>query len=689
MKLYLDTEVKAPFPKALDRLGLDNYARHPDTRILLTQWAVNDGPVQVWDPATTGKPMPFELIDAIRSALRIAAHGAQYDRTIIKHKLPWLEIPDGKWYCTRARAYAHGLPGALDMLSKIYKLGDAAKKDGSALIQLFCEKGAKPEDYPLEWLEFIDYGVHDIEAMRKLDKLMPDWNFGEYEQSVYHLDQRINDRGFAVDKALAQSMIDASAKARVSLDARVAALTDGMIQKGTQRAAVKEWIASDLFELVDMRAETLRKALREAPLTPEQREMIELRLLTAKSSTAKCQTALNTAGPDNRIRYTMTYGGGGRIGRFSHKGFQPGNMPRPERKPGVVADAITALQLGCLDTVWGDEAMAVCADALRGLIVAAPGHKLLVVDYSSIEPRKLSWYAGEEWKLQVFRDTDAGVGEDSYKITFHRMTGIPISEITSFLRQQGKGADLSMGYEGGVGAYLNIANSYQLDLVKLAKEAPRTMKPEYMADAAREWEWALKSDNTHDLPREIYVACAANKYAWRDAHPATTQLWETLITAAKEAVKNPGKTLIVGKVQMLANEHWLGITLPSGRRVMFAKPKIETEVSKDAKGKEVFRTRLTALKSPQWRREGLYGGLLANAITQGGCRDILVDAMLRLDAQGYPIILHIHDEIMSELPDADERTHETMSAEMTKLPTWCAGLPLTAAGFTTKRYRKG
>jgi DNA polymerase len=682
--IHLDTEVKAPFKNALNTLGLDNYARHPDTALLLVTWAVDDDPVQVWD---TRERRPADLFDALRDPkITVAAQNAQFDRVVIRHKL--IDVPIDRWYCTRARAYAHGLPGSLEDLSRIYKLGDAAKKDGTALIELFCEQGSDPDAYPVEWLMFVDYAIHDVEALRQLCKRLPDWNFGEYEQRVYHLDQRINDRGFAVDLDLAQKMIDASAKARVSLDARVQALTDGAIKKGTQRAAVKDWIASDTFALVDMRAETLRKALREATLTPEQREMIELRLLTAKSSTAKCQTAINTA-HDGRIRYTVTYGGAGRIGRFSHKGFQPGNMPRPERKADVVACAIEALQIGCLDVIWGDEAMAVCADALRGLIVAAPGHKLLVADWSNIEGRMLAWYAGEEWKLQAYHDKDAGRGADFYRLLGQKMTGRDPESFTDAERQQMKGCELSMGYEGGVGAYINIANSYRLDLKKLAQDAPRTLSAEYIERGRSEYEWAVKTDNTHDLPPDIYAACAAYKHSWRDGCPATTQLWETLITAAKEAVSNPGKLFVVGKVKMAATADWLAIQLPSGRRVMFAKPKIETVVTRDAKGKETFRTQLTALKSPQWYREGLYGGLLANAITQGGCRDILVDAMLRLDAQGYPIVLHIHDEVIAEVSQTDVRTHESMIEEMTKLPTYLAGLPLTAAGYTTARYRKG
>ena len=349
---------------------------------------------------------------------------------------------------------------------------------------------------------------------------------------------------------------------------------------------------------------------------------------------------------------------------------------------------------------WGDSAMTVCAEVLRGLIVAAPGKKLVVADYSNIEGRVLAWFANEEWKLQAYRDRDAGVGEDIYKLQVQRAMGIPIEQITSFLRQQGKGMDLSLGYEGGVGAFLNVANSYQLDLVELGRSAPRTMSPELIEKGRGSWKWAVEQDETLDLPEDIYVACAALKHAYRDSNARIAQLWEDLLICAKEAVRHAGHTFTCadGKVAMKSSNEWLAVQIPSGRKIMFAKPKIETKavidkktklVKRDANGDPVLRTQLTALKSPGWVREGIYGGLLANAITQGLSRDILVDAMLDVDHCNYPIVLHVHDEIVAELDDSDERDHDDMIEVMLRRVERYNGLPLTAAGFTTKRYRKG
>lgn len=715
-RLYFDTEVVAPHPGALNSnsaqyIGLDNYARHPKTRICLVAYAIDDGPASVWD---TRFDVPDDFTLAWNAPdVQIVAHNAQFDRVVTMHK--WSLVPPiSRWYCTRACAYAHGLPGELDLLSKIFALGEDAKKAarGKELIELFCERAADPDEHPLEWLEFQEYALYDVIAMRELTKRMPTWAFGEFEQRVYHLDQEINDRGFAVDLQLAQAMIEASNWAQERLNARVQAITGGIIQKGTQRDKLKQWFEDNGLVLDNMQAETLRKVERDADagvieVSPELRELVQIRLLSAKSSIAKCRTLLNTVSPDGRIRYTVTYGGGGRNLRFSHKGFQPGNMPRPSRarkNPEQQRAVVEALKGGYATTIWGDETMAACADAIRGLIVAAPGKKLMSVDWSNIEGRKLAWYAGEEWKLKAYRDKDAGLGEDVYKIVFHRMTGTPFEAIDDFLRQQGKGADLSMGYEGGVGAYLNIAQAYQLDLVRLAASAPQQLPAECMARGAADWERLSKGDaeddekaadedKTFGLPREIFIACAASKHAWRGGHPATVQLWQDLLQCAKAAVANPGKLFQCanGKVQMACDSKldWLSVRIPSGRQIMFAKPRLRVVVKKDKRGREYTSESLTALKSPSWHRQHLYGGLLANAITQGGCRDILVSKLLRVAEAGFPIVMHIHDDVIAEVDANDPAlTLERLKAEMLVPEPWYADLPLSASGFETTRLHK-
>jgi DNA polymerase len=277
--------------------------------------------------------------------------------------------------------------------------------------------------------------------------------------------------------------------------------------------------------------------------------------------------------------------------------------------------------------------------------------------------------------------------------------------IDDFLRQQGKGSDLSMGYEGGVGAWLNIANSYQIDLVALALAAPKTLPAEFMERGRSSWQWAQKHGATHDLPENIYVALAALRDAYRASCPNIKAGWGYLLDCAKLAVQNPGKmfTTLGGKVSMATSTggDWLGMRIPSGRQIMFAKPKIEVtrRVWRDEDGdlvEDEGKPSLTALKAPMWQRRPMYGGLIANAATQGGCRDILCHGLLAVDEEITPlggnIILDVHDEIDVELPDSAAYDHEDLIRTMTtdllaRLP-WLAGMPLVAAGATLKRYKK-
>jgi DNA polymerase len=689
--LYFDCEVKGPAPGALKRLGLYNYARHPDTDVLLVTWAIDDGPVQVWD-RTIQRDMPRELYRAIwKDKARIVAHHAIFDRTVVEAKITE-GIPIEQWCCTEAQALAAGFPGGLDKLSEIFKLGNEGKLDGDEYIKLFCEKGARPIDHPVSWMAFIEYAKRDITAMRALHKLLPARS--QQEVDIWELDQVINDRGFQFDRALAEHMIEASNASRKLLDARITKLSGGAITAGTQRAKVHEYIKAGGLDIPDMKAETLNKALRDHAtgvnvLDPDTLEMIEIRLLTARSSVAKCQVGLDLRGYDGRIRGSIKYHGGGRIGRFSHKGFQPGNMPRPQRSKEVVAEAISAILGGYAEAIWGEEAQSVCSDALRGLIIPALGCKLVVADYSNIEGRILAWYADEQWKLDAYRDRDEGVGEDLYKLLFHRMTGVPLDQIDDFLRQQGKGVDLSMGYEGGVGAFLNVANAYKLDLVKLAASAPKHLSAEQMARGQGSWEWAVANGETQGLPQNIYVACAALKFAYRDANPKIEQLWGDLLQCATLAVQHPGTKFECagGKIRMVSSGRLLGVRLPSGRSIYLHEPKIETRVITTEVG-EKFKTGLTARKAPHWMREGIYGGLLANLITQGLARDILCGAMLDVEQAGFPIIMHVHDEIVTEL-EFGSADHEELIRIMLLQAKRFPGLPLNAAGYTAMRYRKG
>lgn len=692
--LYLDVEVKAPFKRALDIIGLDNYARHSNTRLLLFSYAIDDLPIKTWD-LTVGEPIPKDLMQALTDeSMRLVAHNAQFDRVVLSHLLPKyvkdLSIVKfchqyRRWYCTRAKAYAHGLPGSLSKLSTLYGLKDLGKSDGKNLIEKYCEQGC-PKDSG--WTDFVNYSKQDVEAVRALNKVLPDMSFTVQEQNYYALNQKINDFGFKIDKKLAECMVEASLKAQSIINKRISDLTNGTVIRGTQRDKLHD-ILKDLIP--DMRAETIKNVLRNSDsteLNPVKRELLELRLCSAKNSIAKCRVALDTAGQDDRIRYTIVYGGGGRNLRDSHEGFQPGNLPRPSASRKELSDqyeVVEALLSGYANEIWGVETLTACADVIRGLIIPEKGNCLISADWSNIEGRMLAWLANEKWKLNVYRAQDSGKGADGYKLLGARMTGKHIDSIDDYERQKFKVVDLSMGYGGGVGAFVKAAHSSQLDLEQLSVDVMNTLGDKYLEKANDSWDWAVKNDNTYGLAENVYKACAMLRDAYRDACSNIVSFWNELEECALSAfeIRETIHSCANGKVKFTCDKEaeWLAMQIPSGRHVMFAKPRLESS--------ENGKKNLSVLKSPMWNRESVYGGYLANAVTQSSCRDILIQTMLDIDAAGYDIIMDIHDEIIIEVKE--EKSKEALidiARMMTKERPWCKDMPLSVKAKIMYRYGK-
>lgn len=325
--------------------------------------------------------------------------------------------------------------------------------------------------------------------------------------------------------------------------------------------------------------------------------------------------------------------------------------------------------------------MQVASNALRGLLVAPQGRKLVISDLSNIEGRGLAWEAGEQWKLAAFAAYDAGIGPDLYKLAYARSFTVKPDSVDKEQRQIGKVMELSMGYEGGVGAFVNMAAVYGLKLDKLAAAAVATTPAEVLAESARTWEWATKQRRTFDLPRDQYMVCDALKRLWRAAHPATTALWEQLAAGVRGAIAAPGTTHRAGPhVQIIRTGNWLRIRLPSGRSLCYPSPRLHEDESISYMGMNQY--------SRVWSRLKTYGGKLAENITQAIARDVLAAAMPAIEAAGYRIVLTVHDEVITEAPDSDQFNADHLSSLLATNPSWAPGLPLAAAGFDGYRYRK-
>jgi DNA polymerase len=687
--LYLDLET---FSACDLKAGTHAYAEHPSTEIIVAQWAIDDEEPKVCDVATTaGYGIPPELAHAlVDPTVTIVAHNSHFDRTILRHV--WgLDIPIERWQDTMVKALLHGLPGGLDKVGEVLGLGvDEAKgKKGRQLIQMFCKpghKGAKyarktRETHPNEWAEFLEYSRQDIVAMRAIDRRLPSWNYraGHDELDLWHLDQHINDRGFAVDLDLANAASRAAEEEKARLKAETVEATNGAVSSYSQRDELLRHILEAYgVELPDMQADTLRRRAEDPELPAGVRLLLEIRLEASKASTSKYAALARAVSSDGRLRNTLQFAGASRTARWSGRIFQPQNMPRPTMDADEIAVGIDALKSGAADLVY--DVMDLTANAVRGCIVAPPGRKLCIADLSNIEGRGLAWIASEEWKLRAFRAFDAKAGPDLYIAAYARAFNLPPEQVTKAQRQIGKVMELALGYEGGVAAFLTFAAVYGLDLDALAAAVASAAPADAIADAERVWGWATQKKRTLGLSRSVYVACEALKTAWRAAHPATVQFWRDLANVVRHAIRSPGTRLTVGALVAQRDGAWLRIRLPSGRVLCYLQPQIDEKDGISYMGIDQY--------TRKWKRIKTYGGKLTENIVQAFARDVLAHNMPAIEAAFYDIVLSVHDELLAETPDTDEFSWEELASLMATVPPWAQGLPLAAAGFETKRYRK-
>lgn len=340
--------------------------------------------------------------------------------------------------------------------------------------------------------------------------------------------------------------------------------------------------------------------------------------------------------------------------------------------------------------------MAAAANSLRGMFIAGPGKKLVVSDLSNIEGRVLPWLASEEWKLQAFRDYDAGRGPDLYVLSFSKAFRIAVELVTKYQRQQGKGMELSMGYEGGVGAFINIALTYGLDLIELAKAVLAVAPADVRSEAKSFWGWAVKENRTLGLDEDVFVACDILKRLWRRAHPKTANkckqtprcegpcshsgLWENYQKAMRNAIQAPNTIIETGRCAFVMSDNWLRVLLPSGDELSYPSAKVNEHGEISYMGMNQY--------NRKWSRLKTYGGKIAENVDQKVARNVLAGAMPRAEAAGYQIVLTVHDELITEAPNTPDYDDKKLSAILATNEEWNRGLPLAAGGFQGPRYKK-
>lgn len=683
-KLWLDLETFSEIPI---KNGIHVYAE--GVEIMLFAWAIDEGPVNVHD-LTADYNLPTRLLTALSDeSVLIYAHNSHFDRTVLRHAHPRLAPDVTRWRDTMVQALAHGLPGALGALCEVLGVPqDKAKdKEGKSLIQLFCKprpknsklRRATSKTHPEEWRRFVAYAGLDIEAMREVYKRLPKWNYQGTELALWHRDQQINDRGVCMDVQLAQAAIEAVDLEQKRLAKRTQVMTDGEVQAATQRdALIKHIVESYGVELPDMQRSTLERRITDPDLPTAVKELLAIRLQASTTSTSKYKSLMKGVSSDGRLRGTLQFCGASRTGRWAGRLFQPQNLPRPSLEQEQIDEGIEALKAGCADLLF-DNIMELTSSALRGCIMAPEGKKLVVSDLSNIEGRKLAWLAGEQWKLDAFREYDEGTGPDLYKLAYARAFNISPDNVDKYQRQIGKVMELGLGFGGGVAAFLTFALVYGLDLDELANAALPNIPRDVIREAKSWYDESVKRKSTYGLSERVFIACDSLKRLWRRAHPATCDFWYELERTVRAAIATPQKTLYCGYLKIRRDGAWLRIQLPSGRALCYPSPSIE-------KGNITYQG--INSYSRKWQRLKTYGGKLVENVTQAAARDVLAGNMPLIEDAGYSIVLTVHDEVICEAPDTDDFNDEALSALLSTNPEWAPDIPLNAGGFEAYHYRK-
>lgn len=720
--LFLDFET---FSEAdLKKVGSYAYAEHPTTEVLICTYAFDDEPVQVWD-CTDGSDMPGDLHRALRrlvkpnSRIKMVWHnGELFDRLIMKHC--WgFDIPVSNTIDTMIWAFRHALPGSLDALCEVLGVSadNAKDKRGKALIKRFSKPTPKnykirrytAETHPDEWALFIKYAVSDITAMREVFHKLPRWGNSEFEDRVLELDQLINDRGFKVDVALAEAAIEAVEKHKAQLQEEARRKYGGSLTGNDFLPILRE--LAPAHRIHNAQKSTLNDLLADDDLPDDARTIIEMRLGAASTASTKYNPLLLGRSSDDRRRGCIQYGGAKRTLRFAGKGFQPQNLARGYYHDDELDKGISALLKGRAHRRF--DVAKLTASTVRSCIIPEAGHKFVVADYSNVEGRGLAWLAGEDDLIEVFVN-----GVDVYKKLASTVFNVAYEAVTKDQRQIAKAMVLGLGYAGGVGAFVTFAKNLGLDLNDMTRTLDGTFPDHIWAATARGYEWARiqeakrpprpgeKDDRpSYILDKKAWRTCDALKRMYREANPAIVQFWRDIEDAAMAAIRNPGEEFTAGPrgVKFSRNVEtdnngnkvagwWLRMTLPSGRVMSY--PGVGLSVSKetDEDGKVSTNVRIKYQGenqlTRQWGFQYTYSGKLVENCTQALCRDLLANALLNVEANGYPIVLHVHDEIICETPDLPEYNVAELERLMCELPEWAEGFPLVAEGAEMMRYAK-
>jgi DNA polymerase len=704
-------------------------------------YRIDDGPLKLW---TFDQEKPDDLCSAIQSGATIVAFNAQFETLafdLLAERRGWPKPNYSQYRDTMAAAAAMALPRSLEKLAEALDLPVQKDKEGTRLIRKFSmprrpRKGEdpngtywnEPRDHPDDWVLFGRYCMRDVETEEAAEKRIVPLSADEHE--TWLIDQRINRRGVRIDCATAVAAIRLADKAKALLNREMRLVTDGYVPSTTQPGKLVEWVQNQGVVMNTAQKAEIEALLDIDDIPPNVRRAIEIRQEAAKTSVSKLQAMLNRASSDGRVRGAFTYHVAS-TGRWASTGVNLANLPRPRKSfegvdPATLFDAIRSEDPDVLRLLYGDDLgrpLHLISDAIRGFIWSAPGYDLVQADYSGIEGAVIAWSSGEDWKVQAMHEIIADPSlPDLYRRTAADIMNMTTDEIHKKhpLRQSvGKVSELALGFGGGVSAFYSMSQGYGVKLDPLFEPVWRSAPEERREKAVKRYEACLKrgKEQTDNLSREAWLACELIKVGWRATNPAIAKGWQLREQAVREAIQNPGTVTRALQCSYVVSRGFLWCKLPSGRCLAYGSPRLRDQVwaeiklndgwsdaevmDREAAEKAALKggVRIKGATSPsisalgvdsqtkQWRRSHLYGGLLAENDTQAIARDLLVNGIRKAEAAGYPVIAHVYDEIICEVPRGwgDLAAFERLICE---LPSWAAGLPLTAGGFRAKRYRK-
>lgn len=625
----------------LSKSGVYPYAESDNFEILFFGYSVDGHPPQVIDLAN-GEQLPDDIIAALTDPNVIkTAYNAMFERICIsKH----LGLPKGtyldptQWHCTMVWAATLGLPMSLAGVGAVLGLDKQKMSEGKDLIKFFCipdKDGNRhhPKVHPGKWELFKSYNCRDVEVEIAIQQRLAKYPVPNFVWNEYHLDQQINDRGIGVDMELVRHAITINEDIKNEITAEIQALT--MLDNPNSVQQMKEWLAENGMETESLGKQAVKELLETAP--PELAKVLSLRQQLAKSSVKKYDAMLSSHCIDDRIRGMFQFYGANRSGRFSGRLVQLQNLYRNSMPHlDTARDLIKADDIETLDLLFGDIPDVLSQLIRTALVPKAPYKRFIVADFTSIEGVVLSWLAGEQWRLDVFKN-----GGDIYCISASKIFGVPVVKhgINGHLRQKGKIAELACGYGGSVGA----------------------MK------AMGAQEMGLSDDEIQQIVTD-----------WRDASPNIVKLWWDVDRAVKKCIKEKTEANVKG-LHIFCESGFLFIELPSGRRLAYVKPKI----GENKFGGESV-TYMGVGEQKKWERIESYGPKFVENIIQGIARDILLHAMMNL--RDYRIVAHVHDEVIIEA--TDDITVDDIVQKMCITPRWARGLTIRADGYECEFYMK-